>query len=147
MCILRRSATQCFSNVTTFDTWIPGFVTRLPNSATIHSALYSEKSTSHNISNYALVFLVSVSTSSSQPPPLPSWITVSYKRDRSMQESSDRVAKHVKDNNHLSPPTITSNRYTSLPNEVQTRTVRLPQPQPVLLPSQKPETELFGIYY
>jgi hypothetical protein len=56
-------------------------------------------------------------TSSSQTPPLHSWTTVTYKQGRSTQEFSNRVAKHVKANCHLSPSTITSNRYTSLANE------------------------------
>jgi hypothetical protein len=55
--------------------------------------------------------------SPSQPPPCPTWTTVSYKRGRSTQESTDQIAKHIKDDLHLSPPTITSNCYTSLANE------------------------------
>jgi hypothetical protein len=46
--------------------------------------------------------------SPSQPPPCPSWTTFSYKRGRPTQESADQVAKHAKDNLHLSPLTITT---------------------------------------
>jgi hypothetical protein len=77
--------------------------------------------------------------SPSQPPPCPTRTTVSYKRGRSTQESSDRVAKHVKDNHHLSPPTITSNRYTSLANEDSEATptpaspTNVPKPPPIYI--------------
>jgi hypothetical protein len=67
-----------------------------------------------------------------QPPPRPSWARLLYKRCRSTQGSSDRVAKHVKCNHHLSLPTIIS---IDTPLMI-TRTTKLPQPQPVLLPYQ-----------
>jgi hypothetical protein len=75
--------------------------------------------------------------SSSQPPPRPSWTTVSYKRGRSKQESSDRVAEHVKDNHHLSPPTVISYWYTSLENEDSeappTGPATVPKPLPIYI--------------
>jgi hypothetical protein len=77
--------------------------------------------------------------SPSQPQPCPSWTTVSYKRGRPTQESTDRVAKHAKNNLHLSPPTITSSRFTSLANEdseatpTPTGPTNVPKPPPVYI--------------
>jgi hypothetical protein len=98
----------------------------------------------HNTRTYRLTLAGSLpvqppTMSSSQPPPLPSWTTVSYKRGRSTQECSDRVAKHVKDNHHLSPPTITSNRYASLANQdsegppTPTGPATIPKPPPIYI--------------
>jgi hypothetical protein len=75
--------------------------------------------------------------SPSHPPPYLSWTTVSYKRGRPTQESTDRVANHAKDNLHFSPPTITSNLFASLTNEdsevtpTPTGPTSVPKPSPI----------------